>query len=85
MEKHCKTTHGYGAHPDVRNPSAKCCQGPDDRTETFFFAETIKYLYLIFQPPGVPAKVDIDQWVFNTEAHPLPIPKAGSAAFPGFS
>merc|ERR1712216_165081 len=47
MEKFCKTTYGFGAFPDVRNPTAKCCQGPDDRTETFFFAETLKYLYLL--------------------------------------
>jgi len=30
-------------------------------------AETLKYFYLIFTDPGV---VSLDEWVFNTEAHP---------------
>jgi hypothetical protein len=29
IEKHCKTAYGYGAHPDVRDPSRQ----PDDRME----------------------------------------------------
>lgn len=43
-----------------------------DKMESFWLAETLKYLYLMFddsQPPVVP----LDQYVFNTEAHPLPI------------
>ena len=76
IEKHCKTTHGFGAFPDVRNANARCCQGPDDRTETFFFAETIKYLYLLFDDSKF---TDLSKYVFNTEAHPLPIPTQDSA------
>ena len=37
---------------------------------SFFLAETLKYLYLLFGPPSV---LPQDQFVFNTEAHPLPI------------
>ena len=33
---------------------------------SFFFAETQKYLYLLFAPP---ATLDFDSIVFNTEAH----------------
>jgi len=39
-----------------------------DGQESFFFAETLKYLYLIFSPMDV---LPLDRYVFNTEAHPL--------------
>ena len=35
---------------------------------SFFLAETLKYSYLIFDDPE---RISLDQWVFNTEAHPL--------------
>lgn len=35
---------------------------------SFLFAETFKYLYLLFSPPGV---ISLDKFVLNTEAHPL--------------
>ena len=39
--------------------------------ESFFLAETLKYLYLILEADeGV---LDLDRFVLNTEAHPLPI------------
>jgi len=33
-------------------------------------AETLKYLYLIFADDSL---ISLDDYVFNTEAHPLPI------------
>jgi mannosidase alpha-like ER degradation enhancer 2 len=36
--------------------------------QSFVFAETFKYFYLLFAPP---ATLDFDRIVFNTEAHPL--------------
>ncbi len=38
--------------------------------ESFFLAETLKYLYLMFCSDDT---ISLDQWVFNTEAHPMPI------------
>jgi len=35
---------------------------------SFFLAETLKYLYLLFAPDQV---LDLRRVVFNTEAHPL--------------
>ena len=35
---------------------------------SFFLAETLKYLYLIFAPRQT---LDLNKVVFNTEAHPL--------------
>ena len=66
IDKYCRTPKAYGAHPDVNNPNRK----PDDRMESFFLAETMKYLYLI-QDPDQP--ITLDKYVFNTEAHPLGI------------
>jgi mannosidase alpha-like ER degradation enhancer 2 len=40
----------------------------DDRMESFFLAETLKYAYLLFAPP---ATLDLQAVVFNTEAHPI--------------
>jgi mannosyl-oligosaccharide alpha-1,2-mannosidase len=34
----------------------------------FLFAETFKYLYLLFSSPQV---ISLDEYVLNTEAHPL--------------
>ena len=42
----------------------------DDVQQSFFLAETLKYLYLLFSPDDV---IPLDLWVFNTEAHPLPV------------
>ena len=42
-----------------------------DRMESFWLAETLKYFYLIFSDPDV---VSLDDYVLNTEAHPLKRP-----------
>ncbi|KAG5652802.1 hypothetical protein H0H81_003632 [Sphagnurus paluster] len=42
-----------------------------DDMESFWFAEVLKYLYLTFDDPG---HISLDQYVFNTEAHPFKIP-----------
>lgn len=41
--------------------------------ETFFLGETLKYLYLLFSDSDV---IPLDKFVFNSEAHPLPIKAA---------
>ena len=52
----------------------------DDKMQSFFLAETLKYLYLLFSPSDM---ISLDQWVFNTEAHPIRVvsrdPKEESA------
>ena len=40
----------------------------DNKMQSFWLAETLKYLYLLFSPAST---VPLDQWVFNTEAHPF--------------
>ncbi|RYP31668.1 hypothetical protein DL768_011164 [Monosporascus sp. mg162] len=39
-----------------------------DSMESFWLSETLKYFYLIFSSPDI---ISLDQYVFNTEAHPL--------------
>ena len=39
-----------------------------DSMESFWLAETLKYFYLCFEEWDV---VSLDEWVLNTEAHPL--------------
>lgn len=65
IEKHCKTSIAYGSIKNVQDTAAK----PRDDMESFFLAETLKYLYLLYDPDS---KIDIlEKHVFNTEAHPL--------------
>ncbi|SMN21984.1 similar to Saccharomyces cerevisiae YJR131W MNS1 Alpha-1,2-mannosidase involved in ER quality control [Maudiozyma saulgeensis] len=42
--------------------------GKKDNMESFWLAETLKYLYLLFQDD-----IDLTEIVFNTEAHPFPV------------
>jgi len=37
---------------------------------SWFLAETLKYLFLLFTDDD---PIPLDQWVFNTEAHPFPV------------
>jgi Glycosyl hydrolase family 47 len=65
LERYCRTDGGYGGLRDVRRTS----QTPDDKMESFFLAETLKYLYLLFDPE---TPIDLlHRHVFNTEAHPV--------------
>ncbi|SAM81348.1 related to Mannosyl-oligosaccharide alpha-1,2-mannosidase precursor [Ustilago bromivora] len=43
-----------------------------DDSESFLYAETFKYLYLIFADPET---ANLDRYVFNTEAHPFLVDK----------
>ncbi|KAI9310280.1 glycoside hydrolase [Dichotomocladium elegans] len=67
LEEHARLPGGgYAALKDVtRVPPPQ-----DDRMDTFFLAETLKYLYLLFSADDV---IPLDKYVLNTEAHPLPI------------
>lgn len=37
---------------------------------SWFLAETLKYFYLLFDNTD---PISLNGWVFNTEAHPLPV------------
>ncbi|KAL3917157.1 MAG: hypothetical protein SGILL_004847 [Bacillariaceae sp.] len=65
IERYCRTDAGYGSLKNVHRTNGV----PDDKMESFFLAETLKYLYLLFDPETA---VDVlHKHVFNTEAHPM--------------
>ncbi|MES1240402.1 MAG: glycoside hydrolase family 47 protein [Acidobacteriota bacterium] len=60
--RHCRTDAGYTTLKDV------VTKEKGDLMPSYFLAETLKYLYLLFAPDST---LDLDKVVFNTEAHPL--------------
>ena len=66
IEKHCRVDGGYTGIDNVYSDEPT----KDDVQQSYFIAETLKYLYLLFSDDDL---ISLDQWVFNTEAHPLPI------------
>jgi len=60
----CRVEDGYATLTDVRTGEH------GDAMPSFFLAETLKYLYLLFADG---ATLPLNAWVFNTEAHPLPV------------
>ncbi|KAL0569097.1 hypothetical protein V5O48_012873 [Marasmius crinis-equi] len=62
-------TGGFAGLRDVNDPS----KGMINNTESFWFAEVLKYMYLTFDDPN---HISLDEWVFNTEAHPFKAPPA---------
>lgn len=46
----------------------------DDVSQSWFFAETLKYFFLLFSPDSA---LSLDDWVMNTEAHPLKVQHGG--------
>ncbi len=60
--RHCKTDTAYAALKNVETKEKQ------DNMESFLFAETFKYFYLLFAPPKT---LDFRAVVFNTEAHPI--------------
>lgn len=60
--RYCKTDDGYAALKSV------VTKEKSDSMQSFLFAETFKYFYLLFAPPKT---LDFDKVIFNTEAHPI--------------
>ena len=60
--KYCRTDEGYAALKDVTTKEKT------DSMQSFLFAETFKYFYLLFAPPDT---LDFPNVIFNTEAHPI--------------
>ena len=63
LKTHCRTDVAFAS---VENVST---MEPRDYMPTFFFAETLKYLYLTFSPNL--QGVHLEDCVFTTEAHPF--------------
>lgn len=81
IQHSARTSCGYATIKNVRDHST------EDRMESFFLAETTKYLYLLFDPdnalnndgghgtvidtPNGQCLIGAGGYVFNTEAHPI--------------
>ncbi len=63
MDK-CRLDEGYTSLQNVSTGEK------GDKMPSFFMAETLKYLYLLFSDENV---LDFNSVIFNTEAHPLKI------------
>uniref|UniRef100_A0A671UGU0 alpha-1,2-Mannosidase n=1 Tax=Sparus aurata TaxID=8175 RepID=A0A671UGU0_SPAAU len=76
IDKYCRVSGGFSGVKDVysSNPTY------DDVQQSFFLAETLKYLYLLFSSDDL---MPFESWVFNTEAHPLPVLHLGNITLPG--
>eukprot|EP01135_Chromosphaera_perkinsii_P002051 Nk52_evm12s216 gene=Nk52_evmTU12s216 len=62
------TSNNIGSDGGNKSTFSNC----DDFTDSFVFAETFKYLLLLFSDASV---VSLREYVFNTEGHPFPILK----------
>ena len=60
--KYCRTDEGYAHLKSV------VTKEKSDAMQSFLFAETFKYFYLLFAPDKT---LDFKKVVFNTEAHPI--------------
>jgi len=65
IEGHTRTDFGYASIHGVNGAVQQL-----DEMPSWFLAETLKYLYLLFDNT---TSLPLDKWVFNTEAHPLPV------------
>jgi len=64
LRKWCKTKCGYANVKNVYTAQI------EDKMESFFLSETLKYLYLLFDPNN---KFNKENYIFSTEAHPFPV------------
>ncbi|KAI9691574.1 MAG: hypothetical protein M1822_007645 [Bathelium mastoideum] len=67
VNKYTRTDIAHASIEDVTSTSPRKL----DSMESFWTAETLKYYYLIFSEPDL---VSLDEYVFNTEAHPFKRP-----------
>jgi mannosyl-oligosaccharide alpha-1,2-mannosidase len=64
IEKNTRTELANAALSDVTATDG----GKTDSMESFWMGETLKYFYLVFSEPSL---ISLDEFVFNTEAHPF--------------
>ncbi|KXJ89151.1 family 47 glycosyl hydrolase [Microdochium bolleyi] len=69
IRRSTETELAFSAIPDV---TATCKTEKSDSMESFWLSETLKYFYLIFSEADL---ISLDDYVLNTEAHPLRRPK----------
>ena len=74
IELHCRTPSAFAALRRTSETDAGAPGQHANSMESFFLAETLKYLYLLFvEPSELPLPLDFDAFVLTTEAHVLPV------------
>lgn len=68
IQKYTKVPNGYTSIGNVLDTKHTY---PMDMEETFFFSNTLKYLYLLFSDNR--HEIDLNKFVFNAEAHISPV------------
>jgi len=77
-ERHARVdTGGYASVDNVTQAPEKGPIKRIDKMESFWLGETLKYLYLLFSDD--PSLLPAECFVFNTEAHPLPVMPGGTS------
>ncbi|XP_018413536.1 PREDICTED: mannosyl-oligosaccharide 1,2-alpha-mannosidase IC [Nanorana parkeri] len=71
LDTYCRIENGFSGIRDVYTTTPN----HDNVQQSFFMSETLKYLYLLFSEDDL---LSLEDWVFNTEAHPLPISRVQS-------
>jgi mannosyl-oligosaccharide alpha-1,2-mannosidase len=66
INRSCRVPGGFAGVFDITETNLTYL----DQMESFFLAETLKYLYLTFSDSDLLSPAE---WVFNTEAHPVRI------------
>lgn len=72
MDANLRVEFGFASLRDVSNPNPR--SHLLDRMESFWIAETLKYLYLLQDDSPNGGILPLDKYVLNTEAHPFAIP-----------
>ncbi|XP_004536075.1 endoplasmic reticulum mannosyl-oligosaccharide 1,2-alpha-mannosidase [Ceratitis capitata] len=67
FEKHTKVAYGYTSIGNVKHIFNTRLR---DMMESFWLGETLKYFYLLFSDNR--KEIDLDKWLFNSEAHLVP-------------
>jgi hypothetical protein len=66
LQTHARVPCGFASISNVMS------KAKEDRMDSFFLSETLKYLYLLFDPENPFNKRD---YIYSTEGHPFPLNK----------
>lgn len=75
LQQFTRTPCGFASITDIKTKKL------EDRLDSYFFSETLKYLYLLFDPQNI---YNSEDFVFTTEGHPIPISIQNLRTYPSF-
>lgn len=75
LQQFTRTSCGFATLTDITTKKL------EDRLDSYFFSETLKYLYLLFDPQNIYNNGD---FIFTTEGHPIPLYIQKNHSYPSF-